>query len=553
LVVVLDLGEDFGVLRLALSNTEDRDAWFRWFSELVVQRELNAIESAALEERRGIFDNEASHSVKIDAVASTAAGKQAVNEYTQKFLQKAGRSSRADEVPAKGRLQIQPPEFRSFTPCQIVGSLRTGIVSIQQLSSTLFTKKVPGTLELTAECRIIAPMPWKPEFAVFLNDFVGWQFRTKSVEQRNSFIAYFRLVKGRGRLAQTEQETFPYLTAAEIAAAEAEEATGRALRDAKKHMHGSFIIVNHDDDDDDEADDFSDSSEDSRAGTKSPSSPTSRLPEPEPESLTFERALVDYPHLLWTTVDDPDSDASDENDRPRSVRPFRPFAGHFDSVLLSYVDEACQPHIIGRRNFRLSTHPKSSLAKQLAQRKEASANLGGRTNTASPVRRPRAMSPASMDRKRSSPPRPVAAGTPSRFQSTSAAMAAPASARRPTRTTTPVRAQVTSHSHRRASEKYLDPDTKTSAVDASRSLRLGLQRLNIKPEDKERLRPRPAQQPASSYELREQRTRTPVTVARHGLKDLDGVRVPRTLFSNVAPHIALSAHIGPSTRRTTVQ
>jgi hypothetical protein len=525
LAVGLDLGPEIGMLRLAVATTDDRDAWFRWFSELVVQRELNAIEVAALEERRNIFDDN-SRSVKGNTLAHSSEGKQVLREYTRRFLQNKVRSSRADEVPGKGKLLIQPNDFKDFVMCGISGVLRQGTLHFSQRGRSFFAPKVSETLELTDQCRIVAPMPWSSDFVVYLNDFEAWQFRAKSVEQRNAFVQYFRLVKGRGVVTQTEQETYPYLTSAELAAAEAEESSRTAAKSSLS-QHGSFIIVPRHDEESSESGDSEVEAVDSPDAIRIKAA----TQVDETAGLTFDRALEEFPHLLWTTLDDLDSPRSTDSDRPRSVRGFKPFAGHFDHVVLSYIDDSCQPHLFGRRHFRLAVHPQSALARTISARNESMALAGGRAKQQSP--RSGSTSPR---RRASAKPvaihSPRAAGVTPHVQSRTSILAPRHAATTPRRRVSP-----------------LSGSQAVSAVAASRSLRLGLRRLDVAHDDKERLRPRAARQPVSSGVLKDRHARTPPPSGGGGLRDSDLVRVPKCLFSNVAPHIALSAQITPSHRR----
>jgi hypothetical protein len=539
----LEFGAATGTLRLALAATDDRDAWFKWFSELVVQRELNAIEAAAFDERRGIFDGDADRN-KVAPLGQSSEGKQLVREYTRKFLQNSVRSSRADEVPARGKIDVQPPGFKAYIACTASGNMRSGTITIKARQQRLFGRKVPDSLPLAESSRIIATMPWKSEFVVYQSDFEGWQFNAKSVEERNAFVQFFRLVKGRGRMSQTEHETFPYLSSAEVAAAEAEEATRSIVKTL--NQHGSFVYVSRPNEDDDDY-----SSSDSNASSiisDGLAIETKKEAPPEAQELTFDRALEQFPHLLWTTMPDLDSPRSTDSDKPRSVRQFKPFAGHFDLVTLAYIDETCQPHLLGRRNFRLTAHPKSALAKQLAAQRDASAaKVAGRPAALrSPSRdgRKSAAYRAVQHEGRTNSPRPIAAGTPPPVVSRSAVLAPPHT---PPPRSLPGR-PITPNRLLAAPVKEA-----CASVDTSRTLKLGLQRLKIAPEDKERLRPRADMGPQYQYHD-PRRAKTPTTTLRpllhqNTLRDSDMVRVPKFLFSNPAPHIALSAHIGPSTRR----
>mgnify|MGYP001572850069 FL=1 len=340
IALVLNMA-NLGELALAFGTSEDRDAWSVWFSELVVLRDLHEMEIQANEATLPPPDFSS-----VLQFQTSREGRKSVREFSRTFLQAAtGGRSRPEVAPNKGKLEVRDPSSKSYRACTVTAKMHGAELHFDVrrtkghfLSS--FGAPVPP-LQIVESARIIAMLPWSTEFQVIVDEHNVWSFRVKSVEVRNAFVQWMRLVKGRGKgPAQTELETFPFLTAADAAMQKAHAASEKVrlqfLTDNNVQSRAA-----HDDDSDDHAVD---------AAVLVPSPAPSPSPSPPRRQGYEEDDCVDL--LGESGYQTP---RSSDSVGPHSVKRFTFFPSHPQTFVRRWVELQSAVHFSGRITIALTT------------------------------------------------------------------------------------------------------------------------------------------------------------------------------------------------------
>ena len=311
-------------VRLAFSTTDEREAWLEWFSELVVLREKAEIEGT---------ENEEPAEVTIASprkLLSSHQGKGAVKEYLRVFLQSAatgkGGPGGADTLPNKGKILARAPDSTSFLPFAVTGNKIKGEVTLTPKKKK-FGGKVKSVKFLMMDAVVVAPLPWNPEFQLTISDSKLWQFQAAQLEQRNTFITWFRIVKGRGNLAQTDDQTFPYLAAERMKEdhdAVSAEIAHRFGAGRRSTVRFPDALGNSSDEDDADSDLI-------------PDDGSQESPRSLGEGMRENDELSDRSSPSLSSIHTMDS-----------VRPFRPFPSFQGEVVQHYILECALPHMFGR-------------------------------------------------------------------------------------------------------------------------------------------------------------------------------------------------------------
>jgi hypothetical protein len=356
-----------GELALAFASVEDRDAWGVWFSELVVFRDLHEMELQANESTLPPPDLS-----NVMQWGLSRDGRKATRDFTRAFLQSSGRTNRPEVAPNKGKLEVRDPGSRAYRPCILSAKMHAGEVhfELRRSRENIFGAfgTAPDNLHLSEASRIVASLPWSVEFQVMTDDHAVWSFQAKTVEVRNAFVQWMRLVKGRGRqAAQTEHETFPFLTAADAAMAKASAASERVILqfladgsgggDSDAGGASSRRGGRGDDDDDDTKSVVGGEDGDAKSSSAAAS------PSPTRISLQHEDAWMDR-----------DTPRSGDTIGPHSVKPFEYFPPHWVSSVLPYVQASTAIHMAGRP---LDTLLRSRIAQQSGQRRGSTRGRSG--------------------------------------------------------------------------------------------------------------------------------------------------------------------------------
>ncbi len=376
-------------LYVAFSSLQQRDAWATWLNEVILLREtqnLQGIGSLAAELQQE--DERLRSGVVVDRVEVHAA----MRAQVKKFLSVKGAGAETDP-PVGGRIAARAPLDRELS--QVVVAARFSAAEIrvfphikQSAVAAFFasdrrhqTVGNARTLRLTEKTMIQVVAPLSHDFRVLLEDGGLWTFVAKSPEARNDFVRWFRLIKGRGQsVAQSDVETFLFMQKTDAMRTEAEEQMLSAIAAAtvsadEKNLQGSSSRshrvgadeANEWSGEEDEEGDDSDGlqkvedhtvegevardrhsvldADEKRTGREK--APTiMRRRKISVAEQTAEDEFNDH-YSGWKTPPSPNGSIS-------SCREFKYFPLHAAECPLRYIDETCQPHLVGR-SFLLQT------------------------------------------------------------------------------------------------------------------------------------------------------------------------------------------------------
>ena len=234
----------------AFSSNAEATAWYDWFAALITIKERMHVEMSEYEVP--------APNPPVPVFRLTPQNSKFLKEFIRSFHhapKKAGLGgargvgglfTAGDGPPADGKVRVKMPESGDFTPYYMTSTTSTGEVYFATKKPNLLMShvKFDKRLKLIDQCLIQATTAFGTEFVIDLNPqlasgegatstVVGygggigvggakqlvhsrstWWFLCKTVKQRNQFIEWLRMVKGRGDMTQTEEETYPFMASA---------------------------------------------------------------------------------------------------------------------------------------------------------------------------------------------------------------------------------------------------------------------------------------------------------------------------------------------------
>lgn len=368
-------------LHLVFPNAAARDEWLHWFRTLICMLELQKLSEGEIDPISGelIAAVDDAFVQRFEESRSSTVNSQrfrnAVKEFTNTFLNVTLRSDRSlsgREAPNGGALQVRMPHAEMFAPFIATASVQRGEVLftlapreksaknwiLESLTSrrsgiaTLQGSQTTWRLRLHERAIVVAQMPWSCEFQVVNSeDNTTWYFVTTSVDVRNQFVNWFRIVKGRGQLAQSETQSFPFKQGQDeeggheySSSAEDQKMVAMVERIYsrtgvnKAAAEAAAFLARNIDEPLGEVDDAG-----RRDDAAAVEEVTPALVVEPPPKKSYDDLCVELYNQLQEPPVSPRS-----NDSVHSVRKFTPFPSFHDKVTKHYVDETCQIHLLGR-------------------------------------------------------------------------------------------------------------------------------------------------------------------------------------------------------------